>query len=137
MKAIEIRLDVFFSYFTYSRRCLPNWEALVKCWNKWFLNYSGSTSTDHARKHTRHRSITISELFCCSKNICVFCGKKIVLKTNLGITKHCIHTSYHKYSRLCMVSEEMRLHEIGYKYRYKDMCIFNFIFLSFLVSQTI
>ena len=43
----------------------------------------------------------------------VFCGKKNVSKTNLGSTIHYTYTSYDKYFRLCMVSEELRLNEIG------------------------
>ena len=39
--------------------------------------------------------------------------KKIVSKTNLGSTIHYTYTSYSKYFRLCMVSEELRLNEIG------------------------
>ena len=31
----------------------------------------------------------------------------------LGSTKHYTYTSYNKYFRLCMVSEELRLNEIG------------------------
>ena len=34
-------------------------------------------------------------------------------KTNLGSTIHSTYTSYNKYFRLCMVSEELRLNEIG------------------------
>ena len=39
--------------------------------------------------------------------------EKNVSKTNLGSTIHYTYTSYHKYFRLCMVSEELRLNEIG------------------------
>ena len=39
-------------------------------------------------------------------------GKKFS-KTNLGSTIHYTYTSYKKYFRLCMVSEELRLNEIG------------------------
>ena len=53
-------------------------------------------------KFKRHGSITVSE-FGYFLNFRVFCGKKIVLKTNLGSTKHYILTSYHKYFLLCMV----------------------------------
>ena len=38
-------------------------------------------------------------------------GKK-VSKTNLGSIIHYNYTSYNKYFRLCMVSEELRLNEI-------------------------
>ena len=45
--------------------------------------------------------------------IVVFCGEKNVSKTNLGRTIHYTYMSYDKYFRLCMVSEELRLNEIG------------------------
>ena len=45
--------------------------------------------------------------------IAVFCGEKNVSKTNLGSTIHYTYTSYNKYLQLCMVSEELRLNEIG------------------------
>ena len=40
---------------------------------------------------------------------CRFLWGKIVSMTNLGSTIHYTHTSYNKYFRLCMVSEELRL----------------------------
>ena len=48
-----------------------------------------------------------------AKKIAVFCGDKKPSKTNLGSTIHYTYTSYNKYFRLCMVSEELRLNEIG------------------------
>ena len=39
--------------------------------------------------------------------------KKMFSLTNLGSTIHYTYTSYNKYFRLCMVSEELRLNEIG------------------------
>ena len=42
-----------------------------------------------------------------------FSVEKNVSKTNLGSTIHYTYTSYNKYFRLCMVSEELRLNEIG------------------------
>ena len=47
-------------------------------------------------------------------------GKNNVSKTNLGSTIHYTYTSYNKYSRLCMVSEELRLNEISL-FRYCDV----------------
>ena len=37
-----------------------------------------------------------------------------VSKTSLGNTIHYTYKSYNKYFRLCMVSEELRLNEIGF-----------------------
>ena len=39
--------------------------------------------------------------------------KKKISKTNLGNTIPYAYTSYYKYFRLCMVSEELWLNEIG------------------------
>ena len=36
-----------------------------------------------------------------------------VSKTNYGSTIHYTYTSYNKYFRLCVVTEELRLNEIG------------------------
>ena len=43
-----------------------------------------------------------------------FSVEKNVSKTNLGSTIHFTYMSYNKYFRLCMVSEELRLNEIGH-----------------------
>ena len=49
-----------------------------------------------------------------------FFVEKNVSKTNLGSTIHYIYTSFNKYFRLCMVSKELRLNEIGlFLYQYK------------------
>ena len=45
--------------------------------------------------------------------IAVFSWKKNVSMTNLGSTIHYTYTSYNKYFRLCLVSEELRLNEIS------------------------
>ena len=42
-----------------------------------------------------------------------FSMEKHVSKTNLGSAIRYTYTSYNKYFRLCMVSEEFRLNEIG------------------------
>ena len=60
------------------------------------------------RDTLKHGTITVSGFGYFHKN----CGKN-VSKTNLGSTIHYIYTSYNKYFRLCMVSEELRLNEIG------------------------
>ena len=74
------------------------------------LLYSlGSTSIGHAR-HVKHGTLTVSGYF--HKN-CRFLWGKNVSKTNLESTIHYAYTSYNKYFRLCMVSEELRLNEIG------------------------
>ena len=64
------------------------------------------------RDTLKHGMITVSGLDIFTK-IAVFCGDKIVSKTKLGSTIHYNYTSYNKYFRLCMVSEELRLNEIG------------------------
>ena len=64
------------------------------------------------RDTLKHGTITVSGFGIFTK-IAVFCGKKNVSKTNLGSTIHYINTSCNKYFRLCMVSEELRLNEIG------------------------
>ena len=57
-------------------------------------------------------TITVSGFGYFHKN-CRFLWGKNVLKTNLGSTIHYTYMSYNKYFRLCMVSEELRLNEIG------------------------
>ena len=42
-----------------------------------------------------------------------FSVKKKCFRENLESTIHYTYTSYNKYFRLCMVSEELRLNEIG------------------------
>ena len=60
----------------------------------------------------KHGTITVSGFGYFHKN-CRFLWKKNVSKTNLGSTIQYIYTSYNKYFGLCMVSEELRLNEIG------------------------
>ena len=67
----------------------------------------GSTSIEHALH------VKLSPDLDIFTKIAVFCGVKNVSKTNLGSTIHYTYTSYNKYSRLCVVSEELRLTEIG------------------------
>ena len=59
-----------------------------------------------------HGTITVSGFGYFHKNFRFLWGKN-VSKTNLGRTIHYTYTSYDKYFRLCMVSEELRLNEIG------------------------
>ena len=77
-------------------------------------------------------TITVLDLDIFTK-IAVFCGEKNVSKF-LGNTIHYTYTSYNKYFRLCLVSEELRLNEIGlfllqyrllstYVYHMFDLCI--------------
>ena len=63
------------------------------------------------RNPLKHGTITVSDLDIFKK--LPFSVGKNVSKTNLGSTIHYIYTSYNKYFRLCMVSEELRLNEIG------------------------
>ena len=56
-----------------------------------------------------------------------FSGEKTVSKTNLGSTIHYTYSSFNKYFRLCMVSEELRLNEIGLflqYFRYNEYFLF-------------
>ena len=59
----------------------------------------------------KHGKITVSGFVYFHKN-CRFRWKKIVSKTNLGTTIHYTYTSYNKYFRLWIVSEELRFNEI-------------------------
>ena len=63
-------------------------------------------------KALKHGTITVSVFGYFHKNR-RFLWEKNVSKTNLGSTIHYVFTSYNKYFRLCMVSEELRLNEIG------------------------
>ena len=60
------------------------------------------------RDTLKHGTITVSGFGYFHKNCRFLLGK-----TNLGSTIHYTYTSYNKYFRLCMVSEELRLNEIG------------------------
>ena len=60
----------------------------------------------------KHGTISVSGFLYFHKNCC-FLLKKNVSKKNLGSTIHYIYTTYNKYFRFCMVSEELRLNEIG------------------------
>ena len=73
------------------------------------------------RDPLKHGTITVSGFGYFHKN-CRFLLGKNVSKTNLGSTIHYTYTSYNKYFRLRMVSEELRFNEIGlflqyYRYR--------------------
>ena len=63
----------------------------------------------------KHGTITVSADLDIFTEIAVFCGKFFFSKTNLGSIIHYTYTSYtcNKYFRLCVVSEELRLNEIG------------------------
>ena len=58
------------------------------------------------RDTLKHGTITVSRFGYWEKNVSK-------TKTNLGRTIHYTHTSYDKYFQLSMVSEELRLNEIG------------------------
>ena len=62
--------------------------------------------------HLQCITITSPDLDIFTK-IAVFLWGKNVSTTNLGSTIHYTYKSYNKYFRLCMVSEELRLNEIG------------------------
>ena len=64
------------------------------------------------RDPLKHGKITVSGFGYFHKN-CRFLWEKNVSKRNLGSTIHYTYTSYNKYFQLCMVSEELRLNEIG------------------------
>ena len=64
------------------------------------------------RDTLKHGTITVSGFGYFQKN-CRFLWGKNVSKKNLGSTIHYTYTSYNKYFRLCMASEELRLNEIG------------------------
>ena len=65
------------------------------------------------REHVKTRNDNGLRIWIFSQKLPFSVGKKNVSKTNLGSTIHDIYTSYNKYFRLCMVSEELRLNEIG------------------------
>ena len=79
----------------------------------------GSTSIGHAR-HVKTRNDNVLRILIFSQKLPFSVGKNNVSKTNLGSTIHYTYTSYNKYSRLCMVSEELRLNEISL-FRYCDV----------------
>ena len=64
------------------------------------------------RDTLKHGAKTVSR-FGYFHKISRFLWGKNVSKTNLGSTIHYTYMSYNKYFRLCMVSEELRLNEIG------------------------
>ena len=68
-----------------------------------FYLWMGSTSNA-----LKHGMITVSGFEYFHKN-CRFLWEKNVSKTNWEGTTHCTYTSFSKYSRLCMVSEELGL----------------------------
>ena len=73
---------------------------------------SSSTSIGHGR-HFKTRNDNGLRIWIFSQKLQFSVGKKNVSKTNLESTIHYTYTSYNKYFRLCMVSEELRLNEIG------------------------
>ena len=64
------------------------------------------------RDTLKHGTITVSGLGYFHKN-CRFLWEKNDSKTNLGSTIQYTYMSYNKYFRLSMVSEGLRLNEIG------------------------
>ena len=62
------------------------------------------------KRDTLKHGTTVSGFGYFHKN-CRFMWGKNVSKTNLGSTIHYTYTSYNKYFRLCMVSEELLLKE--------------------------
>ena len=71
----------------------------------------GSTSIRHAR-YVKTRNGNGLPIWIFSQTL-LFSVWKNVSKTNLGSTIHYTYASYNKYFRLCMVSAELRLNEIG------------------------
>ena len=72
------------------------------------------------RDTLKHGTLTVSGFGYFHKN-CRFPWEKTMFqRQNLGSTIHYTYTSYNKYSRLCMVSEELRLNEISL-FRYCDV----------------
>ena len=78
----------------------------LQCTMSWEVRRLGMRDT------LKHGTITISGFEYFHKN-CRFLCEKNVSKTNLGRTIHYTYMSYDKYFRLSMVSEELRLNEIG------------------------
>ena len=64
------------------------------------------------RDTLEHGTITVTG-FGYFHKYCRFMWEKNVSKTNLGRRIHYTYMSYDKYFRLSMVSEELRLNEIG------------------------
>ena len=64
------------------------------------------------RERVKTRNDNGVRIWIFSKKMPFSVGKN-VSKTNLGSTIHYVYTSYNKYFRICMVSEELRLSEIG------------------------
>ena len=77
-----------------------------------FYLWMGSTSIGHAR-HVKTRNDNVLRILIFSQKLPFSVGKNNVSKTNLGSTIHYTYTSYNKYFRLCVVSEELRLNEIS------------------------
>ena len=67
----------------------------------------------------KHGTITVSGFGYFHKN-CRFLWKK---NANLGSTIHFTYSPYNKYFRLCMVSEELWLNEIGLFLQYRKLYI--------------
>ena len=121
--------DTFNSHFVFAQfliilhlnkkgrcRLIQQTDALT-LYNDWEVRRLGM------RDALKHGTITVSGFRYFHKN-CRFLWGKNVSKANLGRTIHYTYMSYNKYIRLCMVSEEMRLNEIGlFLQQYRFMCI--------------
>ena len=86
----------------------------VQCIFDWEVRRLGMRDT------LKHGTIAVSGFGYFHKNF-RFLWEIFFSKTNLGSTIHYTYTSYNKHFRLCMVSEELRLNEIGLflqQYRY-------------------
>ena len=92
--------------------CVVYWCRLIKQTDALTMHnvfYHVDWAFANALKHGTTRSPDL-DIF--TKN-CRFLWGENVSKTNLGSTIHYTYTSYNKYFRLCMVSEELRLNEIS------------------------
>ena len=91
------------------RPLIEQTDALTT-YNVFYLRL-GSTSIGHAR-HVKTCNDNGFRIWVFSQKL-PYPWEKNVSKTNLGSTIHYTYTSYNKYFRLCMVSEELGLNEIG------------------------
>ena len=84
------------------------------------LKHGTITFSGFWARHVKTRNDNVLRILIFSQKLPFSVGKNNVSKTNLGSTIHYTYTSYNKYSRLCMVSEELRLNEISL-FRYCDV----------------
>ena len=93
-------------------RCRPLIEQTdaVTMYNVFYLRL-GSTSIGHAR-HVKTRNDNGFRIWIFSQKLPFSVGKKC-FKDKFRKNNTYTYTSYNKYFRLCMVSEELRLNEIG------------------------